>query len=377
MGDLHALLRASRATGLDLARLVTRGWPRLDKEGCYRGPLPRHCGHDHSASLPLPGYPASLCQALARLAWATVDSSPASTMGGSSFQRAGKDTSENALAASSDSLPSSDPEAVAASLHVPTKQQILDIFEMLPSDDPPRGQLQAGSKAFTVGSYAVGGGLLGVRKATRSYPEVAKLLCRFVESLKQGFEFMAVALFRDLRTLPHRDLGNQQGTCNLVAGLSDFRAGGVWVSSESGAVPCPIEGFSECGDVLPVSGTLAIFDPRHLHCTMEWQGSRVVLVAYCPFLGERMADADLDFLVSFGVFGRRDRSAVRIGLLLSVCLRTMMMLLDLATSGARCLRLNQTTTSPTTARRAALRMRMKTATPSQLMVWANWAGVLH
>ena len=211
-----------------LGSLGHTGWPRLDKEGCYRGPLPRHCGHDHSASLPLPGYPASLCQALARLAWATVDSSPASTMGGSSFQRAGKDTSENALAASSDSLPSSDPEAVAASLHVPTKQQILDIFEMLPSDDPPRGQLQAGSKAFTVGSYAVGGGLLGVRKATRSYPEVAKLLCRFVESLKQGFEFMAVALFRDLRTLPHRDLGNQQGTCNLVAGLSDFRAGSLW-----------------------------------------------------------------------------------------------------------------------------------------------------
>ena len=117
----------------------------------------------------------------------------------------------------------------------------------------------------------------------RTYPEVAKLLCRFVESLKQGFEFMAVALFRDLRTLPHRDLGNQQGTCNLVAGLSGFRAGGVWVSSDSGAVPCPFEGFSECGDVLPVSGTFAIFDPRHLRCTMEWQGSRVVLVAYCPF----------------------------------------------------------------------------------------------
>ena len=287
-------------TWTGLGSLGHPGWPSLDKEGCYRGPLPRHCGHDHSASLPLPGYPASLCQALARLAWATVDSSPTSIMGGSSFQRAGKDTSENALAASSDSLPSSDPEAMAASLHVPTKQQILDIFEMLPSDDPPRGQLQAGSKAFTVGSYAVGGGLLGVRKATRSYPEVAKLLCRFVESLKQGFEFMAIALFRDLRTLPHRDLGNQQGTCNLVAGLSDFRAGGVWVSSESGAVPCPFEGFSECGDVLPVSGTFAIFDPRHLHCTMEWQGSRVVLVAYCPFLGEHMADADLDFLVSLG-----------------------------------------------------------------------------
>ena len=79
----------TRFTGIwaGLGSLGHPGWPRLDKEGCYRGPLPRHCGHDHSASLPLPGYPASLCQALARLAWATVDSSPASSVGGSSFQR--------------------------------------------------------------------------------------------------------------------------------------------------------------------------------------------------------------------------------------------------------------------------------------------------
>ena len=69
---------------------------------------------------------------------------------------------------------------------------------------------------------------------------------------------------RQARIYQHRDLGNQQGTCNLVAGLSGFRGGGVWVSSVSGAVPCPFEGFSEHGDVLPVASTFAIFDPRHL-----------------------------------------------------------------------------------------------------------------
>ena len=81
----------------------------------------------------------------------------------------------------------------------------------LPSADPPRAELQEGSKAFTVGSYAVGCGLLGVRKATKNFPEVTKALCRYVESLHQGFEFMAVAMFRNLRTLPHRDLGNHRG----------------------------------------------------------------------------------------------------------------------------------------------------------------------
>ena len=77
-------------TWTGLGSLGHPGWPRLDKEGCYRGPLPRHCGHDHSASLPLPGYPASLCQALARLAWATVDSSPTSIMGGLLFSGPGR-----------------------------------------------------------------------------------------------------------------------------------------------------------------------------------------------------------------------------------------------------------------------------------------------
>ena len=181
---------------------------------------------------------------------------------------------------------------------------------------------------------------------------------------------MAVALFRDLRTLPHRDLGNQQGTCNLVAGLSGFRAGGVCVSSDSGAVPCPFEGFSECGDVLPVSGTFAIFDPRHLHCTMEWQGSRVVLVAYCPFLGERMADADLDFLVSLG-FRPPDQVCSTDRPPLERLLDDNDELLGPAISGVHCLVLNRTMMSQQTARRAALQTRMRMATRNRLMAWAN------
>ena len=40
----------------------------------------------------------------------------------------------------------------------------------LPSDDPPRGELQEGSKAFTVGSYAVGGGPSGCPEGDQEFP---------------------------------------------------------------------------------------------------------------------------------------------------------------------------------------------------------------
>ena len=191
MGDLHALLRASRAPGLDLARLVTlvgQGWiKKAAIEVLYLGTVVM-------TTVPLYRCPATqLPCARPWLVWLGRPWTPPRPRlwGGLLFSGPGR-TPRSLLFSGPGRTPRRMhwqhllTRCLAASLHVPTKQQILDIFEMLPSDDPPRGQLQAGSKAFTVGSYAVGGGLLGVRKATRSYPEVAKLLCRFVESLKQG-----------------------------------------------------------------------------------------------------------------------------------------------------------------------------------------------
>ena len=34
-----------------LGTLGHPGWPVLDRDGHYRGPLPRRCGHEHSAAL--------------------------------------------------------------------------------------------------------------------------------------------------------------------------------------------------------------------------------------------------------------------------------------------------------------------------------------
>ena len=100
-----------------------------------------------------------------------------------------------------------------------------------------------GTKSFTTGAYSVGGGLAGVRSNTRAFPEVSALLRRYISSLQHDFCFMAAAVFVNLRATPHRDLGNLSGSFSLVSGVGPFSGGEVWVSSDSGSVPCPFRGF--------------------------------------------------------------------------------------------------------------------------------------
>ena len=191
-------------------------------------------------------------------------------------------------------------EAMAARILIPSHQQLLQIIEGLPGEKPSGGEVLPGTKSFTAGAYSLGGGLAGVRKNTRDFPEVSALLCRFITSLRHDFSFLAAAVFVNLRTSPHRDLGNLSGSLNLVAGIGSFSGGEVWVSSDSGSVSCPFPEFSEMGDLLPTAGTFAVFDPRNLHCTAEWSGDRIVVVGFTPYFGASMDAADIEFLESLG-----------------------------------------------------------------------------
>ena len=281
----------------NLSRLGYIGWPQVDSDGRYRGPLPRSCGHEHPRLIgqdesgsfktaPTAAYPSRLCRAVARLAWDFV--LPAAASVGGAIRSTAGDLHEDSL------------KTMAASILVPSSQQLLQIIEFLPGEKPSRGDVMPGAKSFTTGAYSVGGGLAGVRANTRTFPEVSALLCRYITSLQHEFSFMAAAVFVNLRTSPHRDLGNLSGSLNLVAGVGSFSGGEVWVSSDSGSVPCPFSGFSELGELLPTSGTFAVFNPRNLHCTAEWSGNRIVVVGFTPYFGGSMDAADVEFLENLG-----------------------------------------------------------------------------
>ena len=164
------------------------------------------------------------------------------------------------------------------------------------------GEVTSVSKSFAVGAYAVGGSLAGLRKTTKLFPSVTRLLCNVVKSLDNRLVFSAVGIFKNLQTAPHKDSGNQAGCENLVAALTEFGQGGIWLEASDGEVPCPAKEFCGKGIVLelPHKGHVK-FDPRRLHCTMPWTGSdRVVLVAYTPFCGPSLQQSDRVTLSELG-----------------------------------------------------------------------------
>jgi len=298
--------KPTRLTGnwANLPALGFSGWPRFDGLR-YVGPLPKKCGHQHEALIgkdasgrfrtkPTAAYGPGLCRALAECMLATTAPSSSVPMG-------------QMIATDEAVFASSDPETCAQQLlsrhgRSTSFSSLSKLFGLLPGESPARGQETSSSKSFSVGAYSVGGSLAGLRKTTKSFPSVTKLLCAVVSGLDAGLKFTAVGIFKNLQTSPHKDSGNQSGCPNLVAALSDFSGGGIWIESDDGSFPCPFDDCKKQGEVLDIDfGSHIKFDPRRLHCTMPWGDSdRIVLVAYTPFFGPSLRDSDRKALAELG-----------------------------------------------------------------------------
>ena len=200
--------KPTRFTGTwhGLPSLGFAGWP-VFRNLQYVGPLPRQCGHKHPPlvgrtatgafqTAPTAAYGPGLCQALANLALKTASTS--------ALKKGTVLTTDEAAVNSAPTT--TDPEKLAAHFlergTTPTEDMVLQVFDLLPGEAPSRGQVTEDSKSFVVGSYSVGGGLAGLRRNTKQFPSVSRLLCDFVKSLAKDFLFSCVGLFRNLRTGP-------------------------------------------------------------------------------------------------------------------------------------------------------------------------------
>ncbi|CAE7250261.1 HET-E1 [Symbiodinium sp. CCMP2592] len=155
------------------------GWPRLDPQQHYRGPLSRKCGHAHA---PLIGtdengqflagpaaYPSGFCEALASIAVLTFRQRVSSESVLGEEQARSSDTLENATS----TAVVHQAEALAGRLQhsAVSKESLLQIFDLLPGEELARdGVTWKDSKSFAVGAYAVGGSLAGLRRNSRLFP---------------------------------------------------------------------------------------------------------------------------------------------------------------------------------------------------------------
>ena len=131
-----------------------------------------------------------------------------------------------------------------------------------------------------LGAYSFAGEV-GLRRNSSSFPKSSALLARHVAALSPSFSFTSVALFRNLKTPCHRDENNYPGSFNLVAPLAPFQLGQIWYEELGGSHELVVDGEKVFGNLLNVAEHPVLLPASTArHCTLDWVGDRLVLVAF-------------------------------------------------------------------------------------------------
>ncbi|CAE7196495.1 unnamed protein product [Symbiodinium sp. CCMP2592] len=122
----------------------------------------------------------------------------------------------------------------------------------------------------------------------------------YLQQVAPGFQASAIAIFDDVRTGVHRDARNAHYP-NMVAPLSDFEDGQIWLEQQGGDVWETTPEGQRPGVLLEVCKGPVSFDAwRSYHATRSWKGRRVVMVAYMTDKLGNVEASDLAHLKALG-----------------------------------------------------------------------------
>ena len=196
-----------------------------------------------------------------------------------------------------------DAETFAANLDcehgAPSRDQILQLFNLLPWGVPPRGAQQQKVPYFACGAYSQGG-LQGIRSECNTFPKSVAAITSFVREQVPGHPFTTVAIFQNTQTDVHVDSRNAP-LPNAVVAVSSFENGQIWVGDGQGSVVRTINGTPVQGSLLPVADRPVVFAAyRFPHCTESWIGERIVAVAFSVSSLERLPESEVQRLRTLG-----------------------------------------------------------------------------
>ena len=149
------------------------------------------------------------------------------------------------------------------------------------------------------------GGFVGVTKATQEYDHLTRYLVKFLK-IHAGISdpFSSIVLAKNLGTSLHRDKYNIDGRRNVVVTFGPCEDGGLWVEGEHGDYPQQSQRLSDgtevIGTVLPTKDCVTKFDPRRLHCSIPWTGTKWSVIGYCNRGVNRMSSEMLQELREYG-----------------------------------------------------------------------------
>ena len=203
------------------------------------------------------------------------------------------------LLAQNGAPPADTPEAFAFSIletRTPTKEDVLMLAQMLPLSLSPRDER---AKSFSSGA-SVHGGAVNIRKTCGAFPFSSLAVTSYVRATAPECAFSTFSLLFEDAAKPHKDLQNH--SCeNYVFPLSNFSGGELWVEGH-GSEQRNLEGKDVTGGPLHWRDKNFVHfrADKHIHFVLPWEGSRVVLVAFCIRFFSELGPEKLATLVSLG-----------------------------------------------------------------------------
>ena len=129
------------------------------------------------------------------------------------------------------------------------------------------------------------GGMHGTTNWTRECPWLTRLLNRVVQHYSPNQVWTSVTVSYNMRTEPHKDKFNLQGSRNVVIPVIKPQQGGeIWTEGSESNIPNHMQelqcaGETKLGVLQSLKGPIYL-DPKRWHATMPWVGDRLVLIGY-------------------------------------------------------------------------------------------------
>ena len=180
------------------------------------------------------------------------------------------------------------------------RDRVLELVRKLPGLRSRRQGDNPTSQSFVTGAY-VFSGMTGLCNSFKTFPLCSRVLASFVQGVDPLHTFSSVAVFEDIAAPVHRDAHNDYDSINLIYALSDFKKGGLIIEHECGTHDAFQGDELVRGKVLPFRDRVIRFNASKVrHWTQDWEGRRVILVAYTVRSLEKLQAEDLRALQDSG-----------------------------------------------------------------------------
>ena len=148
---------------------------------------------------------------------------------------------------------------------------------------PSQRNILVGGSSHVFGLFRHGG-VVGITAESHRRPGFLQLLHSLIRAAAPSFRYTSLTLLSQVKSLPHRDIGNVPGTSSLLLPLVMPPSGGhLWVEDLCGNLEYELPTGHSCwGRHVPLSPLQPVWiDPAKYHATQDWEdGQRLVLVAY-------------------------------------------------------------------------------------------------